>query len=112
MARFKSTITDKGAEVLTAFLAAGKTLVLVSAAAGDGVAQVSPNTLTALVNPINVNAQIGEKTFVESNPSYMRIPVQVTNAGLETAQYVREVATFALDEKDAPFMFSLSLIHI
>ena len=108
MARFKSTITDRGAEVLTAFLAAGKRLVLVSAAAGDGVAQVSPNTLTALVNPINVNAQIGEKTFVESNPSYMRIPVQITNAGLESAQYVREVATFALDEKDAPFMFSYS----
>lgn len=108
MARFKSTITDRGAEVLTAFLAAGKRLVLVSAAAGDGVAQVSPNTLTALVNPIDVNAQIGEKTFVESNPSYMRIPVQVTNAGLESAQYVREVATFALDEKDAPFMFSYS----
>ena len=60
------------------------------------------------MNPINVNAQIGEKTFVESNPSYMRIPVQVTNAGLEAAQYVREVATFALDEKDAPFMFSYS----
>lgn len=108
MARFKSTITDKGAEVLTAFLAAGKTLVLVSAAAGDGVAQVSPNTLTALVNPINVNAQIGEKAFVESNPSYMRIPVQVTNAGLEASAYVREVATFALDENDAPFMFSYS----
>lgn len=71
MARFKSTITDKGAEVLTAFLAAGKQLVLTSAAAGDGVAQVSPNTLTALVSPINVNTQIGEKTFVESNPSYM-----------------------------------------
>lgn len=108
MARFKSTITDRGAEVLTAFLAAGKQLVLVSAAAGDGVAEVSPNTLTALVNPISVNTQIGEKTFVESNPSYMRIPVQVTNAGLETAQYVREVATYALDENDAPFMFSYS----
>lgn len=108
MARFKSTITDRGAEVLTAFLAAGKQLVLVSAAAGDGVATVSPNTLTALVNPISVNVQIGEKTFVESNPSYMRIPVQVTNAGLETAQYVREVAIFALDENDAPFMFSYS----
>ena len=91
-----------------AFLAAGKQLVLTSAAAGDGVAQVSPNTLTALVNPINVNTQIGEKTFVESNPSYMRIPVQVTNAGLESTVYVREVAVYALDENDAPFMFSYS----
>lgn len=108
MARFKSTITDKGAEVLTAFLAAGKQLVLTSAAAGDGVSQVSPNTLTALVSPINVNTQIGEKTFVESNPSYMRIPVQVTNAGLEAAVYVREVAVYALDENESPFMFSYS----
>lgn len=110
MARFKSTITDKGAEVLTAFLAAGKQLVLTGAAAGDGVAQVSPNTLTALVNPINVNIQIGEKTFVESAPSYMRIPVQVTNAGLEVAQYVREVATYALDENGVAFMFTYSWI--
>ena len=108
MARFKSTITDKGAEVLTAFLAAGKQLVLTSAAAGDGVAQVSPNTLTALVSPINVNTQIGEKTFAESNPSYMRIPVQVTNAGLEASVYVREVAVYALDENESPFMFSYS----
>lgn len=108
MARFKSTITDKGSEVLTAFMAAGKQLVLTSAAAGDGVAQVSPNTLTALVNPINVNTQIGEKTFVESAPPYMRIPVQVTNAGLETAQYVREVATYALDADGETFMFSYS----
>lgn len=108
MARFKSTITDRGAEVLTAFLAEGKQLVLVGAAAGDGVAQVSPNTLTALVSPIEVNAQIGEKTFVESNPPYMRIPVQVTNAGLETAQYVREVAVYALDENETSFMFSYS----
>lgn len=111
MARFKSTITEKGAEVLTAFLAAGKQLVLTSAAAGDGVAQVSPNTLTALVSPINVNTQIGEKTFVESNPSYMRIPVQVTNAGLESAVYVREVAVYALDENESPFMFSYSWIE-
>ena len=91
MARFKSTITDRGAEVLTAFLAAGKRLVLVSAAAGDGVAQVSPNTLTALVNPINVNAQIGEKTFVESNPSYMRIPVRPRGGNLRPGRKRRPV---------------------
>ena len=72
------------------------------------MAQVSPNTLTALVSPINVNTQIGEKTFVESNPSYMRIPVQVTNAGLEASVYVREVAVYALDENESPFMFSYS----
>lgn len=108
MARFKSTVTDKGAEVLTRFLAEGRQLVLTSAGAGNGVAAVSPNTLTALVNPIQVDAQIGEKTYVQGAPSYMRIPVQVTNAGLEQTEYVREVATYALDENGASFMFSYS----
>lgn len=108
MARFKSTITDRGAEVLTRFLAQGRQITLIRAAVGDGVTEDSPNTLTDLVNPIAVDAQIGEKTYVEGVPSYMKIPVQVTNAGLEVAQYVREVATYALDENGAAFMFSYS----
>ena len=108
MARFKSTVTDKGAEIWTRFTAEGRQLVLTHAAVGDGVAQVSPNTLSDLVNPIQVNAQIGEKTYVESVPPYMKIPVQVTNAGLTTKEYVREVATFALDESGKRFMFSYS----
>lgn len=113
MARFKSTITDKGAEVLTRFLAQGRQIVLNHAAAGDGVVGegVSPNTLTSLVNPIQVAANVGEKTFVEGSPSYMKIPVQVTNAGLESPVYVREVATFALDENGTPFMFTYSWIE-
>lgn len=110
MARFKSTITDKGAEELTLCLAEGRQLVLISAAVGDGVApaEVSANTMTALINPIQAIAELGEKTFVESNPSYMRIPVQVTNAGLEKNEYVREVATFAQDKDGNAFMFSYS----
>jgi hypothetical protein len=72
------------------------------------VAEVSPNTLTGLVHPIQVDAQIGEKTFVASVPPYMKIPVQVTNAGLEQSEYVREVATYAQDESGIPFMFSYS----
>lgn len=108
MARFKSTITDQGAEVLARFTAEGRQLALTHAAAGDGVAEVSPNTLTGLVHPIQVSAQIGEKTFVEGVPSYMKIPVQVTNAGLEQNEYVREVATYAQDEGGTPFMFSYS----
>lgn len=112
MARFKSTITDKGAEILTRFTAEGRQLVLTHAAAGDGVAdpEISPNTLTDLVHQIQVDTQIGEKTFVEGDPSYMRIPVQVTNAGLENSEYVREVATYALDDEGKPFMFSYSWI--
>lgn len=110
MARFKSTITDRGAEVLTRFLAQGRQITLIRAAVGDGVAEVSPNTLSDLVNPVPLDAQIGEKTFIEGDVSYMKIPVQVTNAGLEAAQYVREVATYALDENGAAFMFTYSWI--
>lgn len=110
MARFRSTVTDKGAEIWTRFAATGRQIVLVSAAAGDGVCDegVSPNTLTDLIHPVQVDAQIGEKTFVEGPPSYMRIPVQVTNAGLEDSVFVREVATYALDENGNPFMFTYS----
>lgn len=108
MARYKATVTDKGAEIWTRFTAEGRQLVLTHAAVGDGVAEVSPNTLSDLVNPIQVNAQIGEKTYVESVPPYMKIPVQVTNAGLTKNEYVREIATYALDEGGNPFMFSYS----
>ena len=112
MARFKSTITDKGAEVLTRFLAQGRQITLTRAAVGDGVAGdgVSPNTLTDLIHPIQVPAQVGEKTYVEGVPSYMKIPVQVTNAGLEESVFVREVATYAQDENGASFMFTYSWI--
>lgn len=113
MARFRSTVTDKGAEAWTRFAAAGRQIVLVSAAAGDGVCDegVSPNTLTGLVHPVQVDAQIGEKNFVDGPTSYMRIPVQVTNAGLEAPVFVREVATFALDENGTPFMFTYSWLE-
>lgn len=60
------------------------------------------------MNPINVNAQIGEKTFVESNPSICESLSRSRTPAWKRPQYVREVATFALDEKDAPFMFSYS----
>ena len=84
MAKFKSIVTDGGSEALTALIASGQKLILTRAAAGSGVAQVSPNTLTDLVNAENVSASLSEKELVEGSPSIMQIPVQVTNEGLET----------------------------
>ena len=43
MAKFKSIVTDGGSEALTALIASGQKLILTRAAAGSGVAQVSPN---------------------------------------------------------------------
>ena len=42
MAKFKSIVTDGGSEALTALIASGQKLILTRAAAGSGVAQVSP----------------------------------------------------------------------
>lgn len=78
MAKFKSIVTDGGSEALTALIASGQKLILTRAAAGSGVAQVSPNTLTDLVNVENVSANLSEKELVEGSPSIMQIPVQVT----------------------------------
>lgn len=108
MAQFKSTVTDKGVEVLTRMIAAGHKLNLVAAAVGDGVANVSPNTLTDLVHPIAVDTQIGEKSYVEGEPSYIKIPVQVTNRGLTNAQVIREVVTYGQDEDGIVFAFTYS----
>ena len=67
MARFKSIVTDAGAAALTALIAAGKPLILTHAAAGSGVATVSPNTLTGIVTPENVAVSLGEKDLIDEN---------------------------------------------
>ena len=88
MAKFKSIVTDGGSEALTALIASGQKLILTRAAAGSGVAQVSPNTLTDLVNVENVSANLSEKELVEGSPSIMQIPVQVTNEGNLRRKYI------------------------
>ena len=108
MASFQSTVTDKGRTEITRLLAAGGKLNIVQAQVGDGVAQVSPNMLTALVNPISVSAEIGEPVFVEGSPAILRVPVQVTNQGLTQSQYVREVGLYALDGNGQQYLFAVS----
>ncbi len=108
MARFRSTITDRGNVVLTQLIATGSQLQIVRAASGDGVPTVSPNTLTALVSPVTVDTQVQAKEFIDGNPSIMKIPVQVTNAGLESAVWIREIGIFALDGNGVEFLFAYS----
>ena len=74
MAKFKSIVTDGGSEALTALIASGQKLILTRAAAGSGVAQASPNTLTDLVNVENVSANLSEKELVEGTPRLCFIP--------------------------------------
>lgn len=108
MARFRSTITDRGSEVLTQMIASGSQLQVVRAASGDGIPETSPNTLSALVSPVSVNTQVQAKEFIAGDPSIMKIPVQVTNAGLESSVWIREVGIFALDADNVEFLFAYS----
>lgn len=105
MAKFKSIVTDGGSEALTALIASGQKLILTRAAAGSGVAQVSPNTLTDLVNVENVSVSLSEKELVEGSPSIMQIPVQVTNEGLEANVWVREIGVFGQDINGKEILF-------
>lgn len=105
MAKFKSIVTDGGSEALTALIASGQKLILTRAAAGSGVAQASPNTLTDLVNVENVSANLSEKELVEGSPSIMQIPVQVTNEGLEANVWIREIGVFGLDISGNEILF-------
>lgn len=105
MARFKSIVTDAGAAALTALIAAGKPLILTRAAAGSGVATVSPNTLADLVTPENVAVSLGEKDLIEGDPAIMRIPVQVTNEALDAPVWIREVAVYGNTIDNTEVMF-------
>lgn len=97
MARFKSIITDRGSEVLTQMIASGQSLTLTRSAAGNGVATVSPNTLTAIVSPVDISVVLQEKEYIAGTPSIMKIPVQITNAGLESETWIREIGIYGLD---------------
>lgn len=105
MAKFKSIVTDGGSEALTALIASGQTMELTRAVAGSGVATVSPNTLTDLVNAENVTIDLADKELVEGTPSIMRIPVQVTNEGLESKVWIREIGVYGKDISGNEILF-------
>lgn len=105
MAKFKSIVTDSGVEALTALIASGQGLNLTRAAAGSGVPDVSPNTLSGLINPEDVTANLAGKEFVDGTPAIMRIPVQITNEALEANVWVREIGVFGQDINGNEILF-------
>ncbi len=105
MAKFKSIVTDTGANALTALIAAGENLTLTRAAAGSGVADVSPNTLSDLVTPLSIPANLVGKEFVEGTPAVMRITVQITNDGLESECWIREIGVYGEDINGDEILF-------
>lgn len=111
MAKFMTTVQDRAVEVLTEFMAEGRVLTIHRAAIGDGVADVSPNTLTDLVHALDsVDVSVGASEFVDVDTPYMKVPVQVTNAFLEAPVYVREVGIYARDGSNQEFLFARSYL--
>lgn len=108
MAGFQSTITELGLEVINRFLAEGGEVRLTRAEAGNGIVKSGWTTRTELKQPVDVNIQMGEKEFVESTPSYILLPVHISNAGLTEQVYIREVGVFGLDERGKEFLFAYS----
>lgn len=111
MAKFMTTVQDRAIEVLTEFMAEGRVLTIHRAAVGDGVADVSPNTLTDLVHVLDsVDVNVGASEFVDVDIPYMKVPVQATNAFLEAPVYIREVGVYARDGSGQEFLFARSYL--
>ncbi len=111
MARFISTITSRGSEVLTQFLAAGRELIIFKAVAGDGISSAPIHTMTDMVSPVEVEALVGGKEWVQGSPGQMQVTVELTNRGLTHNTPIRELGTFAYDMDGAPFLFTYSRLE-
>lgn len=94
MAHFKSTVTNYGAQVLAEIIAGGGTLTITAARAGDGRYTGNPAEIVNLVNPLDVQVDLGELTYIEGS-GIVWIPVQITNQGLTSAITIREIALYS-----------------
>ncbi len=107
MAKFNTTITNYGAQVLTELLALGSPLVLTRAAVGDGrFTGGLPQARTNLVSPRpDIQVNLGDKEIVEGEETMICIPIQTTNKGLTTRRYVREIGLYA-DDRGTEILFA------
>ena len=106
MANFCATITTAGAEAITKALATGREVPLVRAAAGSGRFSGEKNQIAAPISPVNVEVSISEKQFVESKPSYLLLPIYISNKNLTETVYLRELMVYALDADGEEFPFA------
>lgn len=108
MARFKSVVTNIGAEKLAAILAGGGRLTLIRAAVGSGRTDADRAALPGLIQPETADVQVGEMEVAASGGrTVLRLPVQVSNKGLTKPLPVREVAIYGKDDGGG-FLFAIS----
>jgi len=96
MARFKTILTDAGAILLTQALAKSETVTIDSVVMGEGVSEAEDkNKITALVSPVEVNTKLGDRAFIEGNPSLLKVSIQTLNNGLIEPVPIREIGLYA-----------------
>lgn len=109
MAQYHSTVTRTGVALLAKLLASGEELTLTRACVGDGRSEEEPENRTSLVSELHASVQLGEKEE-GGDTNLIRIPVQVSNAGLITPVYIREIGIFAL-QGETEILFSYSWLE-
>jgi|GEM_PF-1598644 len=98
MARFKTILTNAGASLLTQALAKSETVTINSVVMGEGVfEEKDKSNITALVAPVEVNTLLGEREFIEGDPSLLKISIQTLNNGLTEPVPIREIGLYAED---------------
>lgn len=94
MANFPGLIlTDAGRDILAKALT-GQTLTFTRVALGDGTEPATPETLTALVNELQT---ISIQSFEVIGDGTSKIRAILTNVGITTGFFVREIGVFAQD---------------
>jgi hypothetical protein len=94
MANFPGLIlTDAGRDILAKALT-GQTLTFTRVALGDGTEPATPETLTGLVNELQT---ISIQSFEVIGDGTSKIRAILTNVGITTGFFVREIGVFAQD---------------
>lgn len=92
MSDFAIALTDAGAALMAALIAAEEPLVITQMAIGDGeLGETDPATLTALISQEDIQDVSG----VTSVDNTVTVRGDFSNAGLETGYPVREIGIFA-----------------
>ncbi|WRS27215.1 hypothetical protein U6B65_12910 [Oscillospiraceae bacterium MB08-C2-2] len=93
---------------MTRSLQLGQMLTLVRAQCGEGVPATDPSRMVMLVSPLLVEANLHNKEYIKGSSPAIKIPVQITNQGLEETVFIRELGLFAKDENNQEVLFAYS----
>jgi len=98
MARFKTILTNQGAAALTLAMFRGEKIYPDFVLMGQGIFADPPQEITELVDPVNVDARVMDREFIEptaEQPAILQISVQTFNTGITVPTPIREILLYA-----------------